>query len=101
MESVYKGQRVGLKTKAAAHESDGPARCRSQPGGFRKAPRRQQPDIAIGDPVPALHVQAEEVRMQLLSLRDEMAHEYCAKLPAKQSNGMKERRKCKNPLRLS
>src|SRR5258705_1211058 len=57
-------------------------------------------NICICNPVAAAYVQTQEIRVQLLALGEKMAHVYGSRGPSKQSNGMKERRECQDPLRF-
>src|SRR5215467_11135088 len=62
--------------------------------------RGQSVNIRVCDPVSLPYMKAEKVRVQLLALRNEMAHCYRTQIAAKQPNGMEKRGKCQDPLRL-
>src|ERR1700738_2458316 len=100
MESIDEGQRIRLKTQLTAHDSDRASRCGVHAGGFRKQPTCYHSNGAIGDTVPAFHMQAKEVRVQLFLMSNVVAHEDRSDLPAEESHNVKERGKCQNPLRL-
>src|SRR6266436_718173 len=57
-------------------------------------------NVLIGDPVAITDVKSQEIRMQLFPLTKEVAHVDGAGGPAENTDGVKESRKSKDPLRF-
>src|SRR5882724_5239251 len=57
-------------------------------------------NVLICEPIPTADVQSQQVRMQLFALSNEVAHVDGAGGPAEDTDGVKESRKSKDPLRF-
>src|SRR6266478_5885946 len=90
MESVNESEGVSLQSHAGTGQPNSAARGSSHTGRFGVEPRSRLPDGSLVQPIAALYVQAEQVRVNALAHSNIVAHECHPRLPTQQTDNVKE-----------